>query len=65
MTDRLVVLIGKRRYNSPAPMESAGLTAFIAAMERFAVDRLGVDPPMVGASGNGEWIKFEFVIEDD
>jgi hypothetical protein len=64
VADRLVVLIGRRRYQSAEPMQTAALTAFIAAMERYATTVLGVDPPKVGASGNGEWIKFEFEMDE-
>lgn len=65
VTDRLVVLIGRRRYQSKEPMPTADLAAFITAMERFAADVLGVDLPTVGAADNGEWIRFEFEVGAD
>jgi hypothetical protein len=65
VADRLVVLVGRRRYQQAEAMPTSDLAAFITAMERYAVDVLGVALPKVGSSTNGEWIKFEFVVGDD
>jgi hypothetical protein len=65
VADRLVVLIGRRRYQSAEPMATSDLSAFITKMERYAVEVLGVEKPTIGASENGEWIKFEFRIGDE
>jgi len=63
VADKLVVLVQRRDYSSPIPMMIADLTAFISAMAQFSNEVLGVPPPTVVSSQNGEWIKFEFDLE--
>lgn len=65
MTNKLLVLVGQRRYQNAVPMATVDLSAFITFMEKYAVDQLGVGHPSVTSSESGNWIKFEFEMGDD
>lgn len=62
-TESIHVYVVQKRYQTPVPMQTSDLTAFIKAMERLAKEHFASEYPVVSAPEGSSSFWFEFEVE--